>query len=86
MTNRRDQARVVEPLHADQPGPVLGAASRDVGWRSGRSVPGAHQHVRVPGPGLAVQVDGVVHRDAGLLERSDQRRIRSRAASTDDHL
>ena len=40
----------------------------------GRSVPARTSTVRVPAPGLAAQIDGGVHGDAGLLERSDQRR------------
>ena len=76
---RRDEAPrrawVVEPLHADQPGTVVGGrgVDRRVGVGSHRA--GAHEHGACPGAGLAREVDRVAHLEAAALEGADQRGV-----------
>ena len=69
------QARVVEPLQADQPGPVFGATLVE-GWvGAGSQCAGAHQHRADARPRFADQVHRGVHGDPELLERTDQPRV-----------
>ena len=78
------QARVVEPIHAGQPGPVVAGRGvhRGVGVRPER--PGPHEHRAGAGAGLAGQVDRVADRHPRPTSACDQRGITFGGGHDDD--
>ena len=53
--------RIVQALHAGEPGPVVGGCRVDGGVPVGSERPGAHEHGARPGACLAREVDPVTH-------------------------
>ncbi len=67
--------RIVQALHAGEPGPVVGGCRVHGGVAVGSERPGAHEHGARPGARLAREVDPVAHRHTAPLQRLHQRGI-----------
>ncbi len=80
------QSRIVETLHAGQPGPVVGGRGIHGRIAVGTQRAGSHQHGARARTRFAVEVDAVAHRRAVALQGLHECGVTLGGRQDDDHL